>query len=72
MYRMVVPGALALALAGCQPANVPDYSNTPSPLYGGVAPCPGSATSASGGPATPYDCVPGGREGGGGRPRGSR
>ena len=55
--RAIGAGLLLLLLAGCGAGvTYPDYSNTPSPLYGG-RPCPGSATSRSGGVATPWDCT---------------
>ena len=57
--RLAVAGVSLLLplLAGCDAGvRYPDYSNTPSPLYGG-RPCPASATSRSGGVATPWDCT---------------
>ena len=63
MHKIVIPAGLVLMLAACGAGVGTHYSpNAPSPLYGG-APCPGSATSMAGGDPTPYDCVPGGREG---------
>ena len=59
--RIVLLSSLAL-LSGCGAGVVNHYApDAPSPLYGGN-PCPASATSASGGDPTPYDCIPGGRE----------
>ena len=54
---LAVAASLLLLLAGCAAGvRYPDYSNTPSPLYGD-RPCPGSATSRSGGVATPWNCT---------------
>ena len=62
-HKILLAVGVVLMLAGCNGVRSPYPPNAPSPLYGG-APCPGSATSASGGEPTPYDCIPGGREGG--------
>jgi hypothetical protein len=64
MRRFLVPTGLVLLLAGCGYGVQQNYNpNAPSPLYGERG-CPGSAFSAAGGEPTPYDCIPGGREGG--------
>jgi hypothetical protein len=65
MLRILVPTGLVLLLAGCGHGVQQNYNpNAPSPLFGERG-CPGSATSMAGGEATPLDCIPGGREGGG-------
>ena len=68
MHRFLIPVGLALLVASCGNPRVYQYDSEPSPLYGG-GPCPGSATNSAGGQATPLDCVPGGRESSGNRPR---
>jgi hypothetical protein len=64
MRRFVISASVVLLLGGCADQRHEDRSEQPSPLYA-ERPCPGSATSIAGGPATPFDCVPGGREGSG-------
>jgi hypothetical protein len=73
MRKFIVPAGVALLLSGCGVGQSRDQADLGSPLYAG-RPCPGSATSVAGGPPTPYSCVPGGREsgGGGGRSPGGR
>ena len=71
MQKVLIAAGAALLLAGCGIGVTRNFNpNAPSPLYGGAS-CPGSAESASGAAPTPYDCIPGGREGsnngGGGR-----
>ena len=67
MHRILVAAGLALLVSGCGSPVVQNFNpNAPSPLYGGAS-CPGSAESIGGGQPTPYNCIPGGREGGGSR-----
>ena len=62
IYLAVI--AMSLMITACHSSHPAATSDAyaPSPHYGNLASCPGSATSIEGGNPTPHDCVPGGTE----------